>query len=81
MASNPAGRYTLDQLAWFNRCLFPADLKAGLIKHGLESWDASYVVQHYVANTRIGVLGLYQEYITDPKVTQALDRMVADFFV
>lgn len=67
---------TLAQLAHFNRCLFPANLEEELIRQGIDKYTAKSIRAMYATNVRMGVLGIYQEYIMSEDVTSALERMV-----
>ena len=76
--------YSLDQLAWFDRCLFPEDFKNSLIEVGASEHDA-YAVFLFICNERrkgnkVGIIGLYQEFITDTELCSKFETVVANFF-
>lgn len=75
-----ATTYTLAQIAHFNRCLFPYDLIKGLTANGLSPMQASDIAQIYIDNPRMGIVGIYQEYILYKDVTDALEKMLQSFF-
>lgn len=54
--------YTLAELAWFNRCLFPETLTKGLIAEGIDPSEARNTPRFYQKNVKMGILGLYQEW-------------------
>lgn len=75
--------FTLSQLAHFDRCLYQADIQAGLIKHGVDPALAASMMSIVSARRQrgahTGVMFLYQEWITDLTVTTAIENMVAEF--
>lgn len=79
--------FTLDQLAWFDRCFFPADLESYIEMHGakfgIDPRAACIFRMDMVAARRNGksrgIIEMYQEYISDPAVTALLNEMVKDF--
>lgn len=70
--------FTLEELAHFDRCLFPEDLERGLREAGLPEHDIPYFVTMFRAKdgTARHFMSLYQEYISDPAFIAALTRMV-----
>jgi hypothetical protein len=75
--------YTLEQLAHFDRCLFPDDFKKQLEKAGMPEHDALMVVQ-YMQRKRdsdlpVGIIHLYQEFIMDEDLTKVFDAVVSEF--
>lgn len=79
LPEEPKGKVTLAQLAHFNRCLFPANLEEELIRQGIDKHTAKSIRTMYAANVRMGVLGIYQEYIMSEDVINALGRMIDKF--
>lgn len=55
--------YTLEELAWLSRCLFPGDFKKELLAMGIDKDDSRMLSE--MINTREGrgknILELYQE--------------------
>jgi hypothetical protein len=68
---------TLDELAWFNRCFFPADLEEGLKKHArfLSDYSIEEIVKYYKKEYKGGIIHLYQEYISWKEVANALEQI------
>jgi hypothetical protein len=79
----PFHAFTLDQLAHFDRCLFPDTLLDGLVKHGVDADEAHSIVSMVNRKRRnggkFGTIDIYQEYIQHPAITGALSAMVAEF--
>lgn len=71
--------YTLDQLAWFNRCLAPGNFKEKLKWYGLDWYTARCASDFLKRNPRGGILDVYQEWIMDEAFIAILDQMVYDF--
>lgn len=75
--------YTLAQLAHFDRCLFPDDLSVKLLDEGVHEYTVDGV-ERFIKNERrkgnnVGIIRLYQEFITDEELTKALDAVVCAF--
>lgn len=75
--------YTLEQLAHFDRCLYPGDFKDDLIRVGVDVLDASAVMYFMKRKSRegisVGIVQIYQEYISDKELTNAFDKVVSEF--
>lgn len=75
--------YTLEQLAHFDRCLYPGDFKDDLIRVGVDVLDASAVMYFMKRKIRegisVGIVQIYQEYISDKELTNAFDKVVSEF--
>lgn len=82
--------YTLKQLAHFDRCLFPCDFRDDLIDAGLDSFLAETVSQYIINKRRkfysvdgnanvVGVLDVYQEFISCNEIVDAIEQVVYDF--
>lgn len=71
--------YTLDQLAWFNRCLFPDNLYRDILSVGGCMSMARDARNFVIRNPKAGILGLYQEYITDEEFIDVLEKLVYNF--
>lgn len=72
--------YSLSQLALFNRCLFPDDIYKDMLEVGASESDACIARDYLKRNTNVGVLGLYQEYISDDTFISYLEAVVEKFF-
>jgi flavin-dependent dehydrogenase len=75
--------YTLEQLAHFDRCMFTSWLAEKLEEQGVEEHTVRGVEQ-FISHERfkgnnVGVIRLYQEFITDEELTKALDAVVYAF--
>lgn len=71
--------YTLDQLAWYNRCLFPDNLYRDILEVGGDEGMAMDARNYVKRNPKAGILGLYQEYITDKEFIDVLEKLVYNF--
>lgn len=71
--------YTLDELALFNRCFFPQDAYDWMKAAGANDADAFVAMMYVKRHPQAGVLGLYQEYITDENFTKCINTMVNKF--
>ncbi len=71
--------FSLEDIALFNRCIFPADFKLDLRAYGVEWYDASDITSFLIRNPKAGIVGVYQEFINDPKMVAILEQMVYDF--
>lgn len=75
--------YTLAQLAYFDRCLFPSDMAVKLLDKGVHENNADAVEQFIVNERRkgnnVGIVRLYQEFISIEELTNAFDAVVYDF--
>jgi len=73
------GKYTLDKLAWFNRCLFPGDFEKEMMAYGVDRGMAFVVSGFLKRNPHKGIIGVYQEWIGDKEFVAIIDQMVYDF--
>jgi hypothetical protein len=79
--------YTLDQLAWFNRCLFPDDF-AGELRDigGMDADEASFLKLIFRSHVKaagkgLNILDIYQEFAINNTETQlCIARVLEDFF-
>lgn len=78
-----SGFYTLDQLAYVNRCLTPDDLARDLRVY--TGWNDTEVVSWRIAfrclakQGKLNIVQIYQEFIDDEEFTSALDDYVHGF--
>lgn len=74
-------KYTLEQLAHFDRCLFPKDFKEDLIEAGLSEGKAELVEDalRWSKNTK-GIVQIYQDWHNIPEVVDAI-KIVLNKFV
>lgn len=75
--------YTLEELAWFDRTLFPDDFYSDLVEAGMPELDAR-VISMWIKNElkkgrSVGIVNIYQEYITDPEYCNIFDKVVSNF--
>jgi hypothetical protein len=82
-----AGKYTLDQLAWFNRCLFPDDFAQDMHKVGGMNGDLAFALQLNLRSKikrtgqSLNVLDIYQDYaLPDSEFQQGLENVLVGFF-
>lgn len=79
-------QYTLDQLAHFNRCLFPDDFARDMQQIGQMDPDQAFLLKMDLRarvhrGQNLNVLDLYQDYaIPDPTFRDCLERVLLDFF-
>lgn len=79
--------YTFEQLAWFNRCLYPDDFADDLHKiGGMDANDAGLLklsFRMHVKSTGKGldIVGIYQEYAINDKEMQKSICLVIDYFL
>jgi hypothetical protein len=75
--------FSLDQLAHFDRCLFPDDLADEIAKAGNYSKNEVLVLkmnlQSMARNKKLGVVAVYQEFITDERFCTALEKVLVEF--
>jgi nicotinamide riboside kinase len=79
IVESTAPSFTLEQLAHFNRTLFPSDFERDLIQEGIEDDDAFIYARYIKYNRECGILGLYQEFITDTELHGAINRIITKF--
>lgn len=73
-------QFTLEELAHFNRCLFPATLEKLLVENGVDQGTAFMIQSWYKKNVHVGILGVYQEWaINDPELQQSINAMISSF--
>ncbi len=69
--------FTLEMLAWFNRCLFPDDFRDDLMKRGVPHFEATMYSRHsYIEK---GIVGVYQIFINDEKMRKAIEDIVLEY--
>lgn len=78
-------KYTLGQLAHFNRCLFPGDFAEDMQKIGGLSADEALMLQMDMASKArsgksLNVIDLYQDNINNDAFHDALERVLQNFF-
>jgi hypothetical protein len=66
--------FTFEEVAHFNRCLFPEGLKRDLMEHGLSEADADECAR-IVAKKR-NIVDLYQECISCKDITRAINAVM-----
>lgn len=71
-------KFSLMEIAWFDRCFFFDDCKQGLIDNGIDQFEAHSITSHVMKN-KMSITQMYQEYITDKNVTDAIENMVKSF--
>ncbi len=76
--------YTIDQIAHFDRCLFPYDLRDDLIRHGAPEGAANAICDWLVPRSRASIVSVYQEFVltqhNDDGLAQAIDKTMEEFF-
>ncbi len=72
-------RYSLAELAHFDRCLFCDDFKSQLIEAGLSPERATAVWHYHRRLKSCGVVKLYQEFVMDEEVTGAIEAILESF--
>ena len=72
-------KYSLSSLAWYSRGMFFENFKADLIHAGLGSEDAHDVAAQSCKYNQRNILDVYQEYISDKCITDALDKIMYNF--
>ena len=77
-------RYTLDEIAHFDRCLFPDDFQDSLIEEGADKYLAltisRWILHKRMGGSRIGVMDVYQEWaINDKDLGSAINRVIQKF--
>ncbi len=84
------GSYTLEQLALFDRCLFPGDFRDDLVDAGLDE-STAFAVSRFIIDRRriiyaatkstgsVGIIEIYQEFITCKEIIDAIEKVVYDF--
>ena len=73
--------FTLDQLALFDRCLFPDDLARDFFRIGGYNEEQTRFEFRSIRNKRgLSAVGLYQEYIQDEHFTSTLNAILCEFF-
>lgn len=74
---------TLQQLAHFDRCIFPESFANDLVENGLDEMNAfsieMFIVRQRKNGNMVGVIQIYQEFITDDNVTNAIEKVVKAF--
>lgn len=79
-------KYTLDQLAWFDRCLFPNDFAEKLHKVGGMDYDEAKWMKLSLRgmvknNKKLTIVGIYQEWAVNcPEMQRCLQLVLEDFF-
>lgn len=75
--------YTLEQLAHFDRCMFTSWIAEKLEEQGVEPYTVrgveNFIRSERVKDNNVGIIRLYQEFITDEDLTKALDAVVSAF--
>lgn len=76
-------KYSLSELAHFDRCLFPGNFRDDLVEAGVNELDAN-MVMFFIINKRregnnVGIIQVYQEFISIPELTNIFDKVVNDF--
>lgn len=71
--------FTLEQIAWFDRCLFPDDFKQDLIKVGCPEIDATVISSYLKRNPSSSIVNIYQEFITDKDYTNYINQVLHNF--
>lgn len=75
--------YSLEQLAHFDRCLFPDNFRDDLLRQGINHSDAMMVINFIKSarhkNDHVGIVRVFQEFITIDELTKAFDSIVAEF--
>lgn len=66
-------KYSLSDLAWISRCLFPSDFARELIEMGVDNATAVYLAS---AAKGKNVLALWQEFISDEETCALIERYI-----
>ncbi len=76
-------KFTLEQIAHFDRCLFPEDFSIELENCGLSPLDNKCVIMVLIRNrmngSKFGIIQLFQEFINDKTVTDVLELVIQKF--
>lgn len=76
-------KYTLDEIAHFDRCLFPGNFRDDLIEAGMNELDANMIMFSIINKRRagndVGIIQVYQEFISTPELTNIFDKVVNNF--
>ncbi|MEJ6003704.1 hypothetical protein [Paucibacter soli] len=79
-SDNQAPKFSLEELAHFNRCLFPGDFERDLIQAGATAGAASALADWVRRNPQAGIVGVYQEFaIGDNDLQIIINRMLSSF--
>lgn len=73
-------KYSLDELAFVDRCLFPGDLINDLEEAGFKgaSMYKGFFIELSITNS-LSVLRVYQEFISDDELIKALDKVIQNY--
>ncbi len=81
-------RYSLDELAHFNRCMFPGDFERELVEAGIEPGAAAIYCWYFKDQDRRAlegfdnhrcVVGFYQAHISHKRLTDAVTTILEKF--
>jgi len=56
-------QFTIDQIAHFDRTLFPGDFEKDLMRHGVPEFSARFYGNYIARNRQAGIVGFYQEFV------------------
>lgn len=77
------GRFNLEQLAHFDRCLFPDDLAEDIGRLGGYTPDEILLMKldfrQWIKKTPLSVVGLFQENIQNERFCKALEALLLEF--
>ena len=71
-------KFTLAQLAHFNRCLFPDDFRKDLERIGTDYETVLQLYWHVQRHRSAGVVGIYQTFIRDKKCKKAILTLLTE---
>ena len=79
--------FSLDEIALFDRCLFPVEFKDELIEHGVDEGTAISICYFMKRHQNVGIVKVYQEFVLNTidadeqrKFALAIDSILQKFF-
>ena len=73
--------FTLENLAWFDRCIFPDDIEKDLLALGMNKFSA-YHIKCYIKERKnlVGIIELFQVFGINGGDKDILNKLVENFF-
>jgi hypothetical protein len=72
-------KFTLEQLAHFDRCLFPDDFAEEIGKAAGYNDNEILFLKLSLRGRKLSVINIYQEWILDDQLCKALNSVLEDF--
>lgn len=76
-------RFTLEEIAHFDRCLYPGNFRDDCVEAGMCDIDAfgvaSFIISKRRAGGSCGIIDVYQEYINNKEIIAVLEKLMYDF--